>query len=79
MLKAYCTYTLLGTVYLTMKTNEEIEKKIKVLQEEIQELNDDREEKKNKFGGISDEENQDFFDDINYKWCEIKTLQWVLS
>jgi predicted nucleic acid-binding Zn-ribbon protein len=62
-----------------MKTNEEIEKKIKVLQEEIQELNDDREEKKNKFGGISDEENQDFFDDTNYKWCEIKTLQWVLS
>jgi peptidoglycan hydrolase CwlO-like protein len=61
-----------------MKTNEEIEKKIKLLQEEIEELNDDREEKKNKFGGISDEENKDFFDDINYKWCEIKTLQWVL-
>lgn len=31
-----------------MKTNEEIEKKIKVLQEEIQELHDDREEKKKK-------------------------------
>lgn len=62
-----------------MKTNGEIEKKIKVLQEEIQELHDEREQKKNKFGGISDEENQDFFYDINYKWCEIKTLQWVLS
>ncbi len=62
-----------------MKTNEEIEKKIKILQEEIQELHDEREDKKNKYGGISEEENADFFDDINYKWCEIKTLQWVLS
>ncbi len=62
-----------------MKTNEEIEKKIKILQEEIQELHDEREDKKNKYGGISEEENTDFFDDINYKWCEIKTLQWVLS
>ena len=58
---------MLGTVYLTMKTNEEIEKKIKILQEEIQELHDEREDKKNKYGGISEEENTDFFDDINYK------------
>lgn len=62
-----------------MKTQEEIEKRIKNLQEEIQELHDDRNEKKQMFGGVSEEENNDFLDDINYKWYEIKTLEWVIS
>lgn len=62
-----------------MKTQEEIEKRIRNLHVDIQELHEERNEKKEAFGGISEEENEDFLSDINYKWAEIKTLEWILS
>lgn len=62
-----------------MKSKEEIEIKIKSLVEEIEQLTTDRQNDKDKFGGISDEANQDYFYDINYKTAEIEALRWVLK
>ena len=62
-----------------MKNKEEIEIKIKSLVEEIEQLTTDRQNEKDKFGGISEEANQDYFYDISYKTAEIEALRWVLK
>lgn len=62
-----------------MKTIKQIKQKIADLTEEIEELHKDRNFKKNKNGGVSEEENQDFFNDLHHKSCEITTLKWVIS
>ena len=62
-----------------MKTKEDIERKIKSLVEEMDELTDERNDKKERFGGISKEENDDYFLDISAKICQVDILKWVIS
>lgn len=61
-----------------MKTKEEIEFKIKTLVEQIDELTNDRNNRKEQFGGISNEENEDYFSDISAKIAQTDVLKWVL-
>jgi hypothetical protein len=56
-----------------------IDRHIECLNQEIIEMNKERNHKKEIYGGISDEENEDFFSDLNYKSFEIRTLEIVKS
>jgi len=62
-----------------MKALREIKNRIKELNEEIDEMHNERNYKKEKYGGVSDDENDSFFSDLHYKSAEIKTLEWVLN
>ena len=62
-----------------MKSKGEIERKIKSLVEEIEQLTTDRQNEIDKFGGISAGCNQDYFYDINYKMAELNALRWVVA
>lgn len=62
-----------------MKNKEQIELKIKLLDEEMNQLTVDRQSDKDKYGGISEEANQDYFDSIHYINAQIKALEWVLT
>lgn len=62
-----------------MKSKEEIERKIISLIEEVDELTSDRQKDKDKYGGMSDEQNQDYFYDSAWRMAQINALQWVLE
>jgi hypothetical protein len=62
-----------------MKSKEEIEYKLVSISEEILYLTKERAEKKEKMGGISDEENEDYLSDITHLTAKMKILEWVLS
>ena len=62
-----------------MKTEEEIEKKIADLKNDIDEMHKERNENKDKYGGVSEEYNADFFSDLHQRNAELLALEWVLS
>ena len=62
-----------------MKSKEEIEKKIEDLKNDIDEMHKERNENKEKYGGVSEEYNADFFSDLHQRNAELLTLEWVLS
>jgi len=62
-----------------MKNITEIEKQIKDLTSEIDEMHKERNDAKDKYGGISEEENESFFADIAWRMAKIEGLQWVLN
>lgn len=62
-----------------MKSKEEIERKIKEIKSDIDEMHEERNELKNKYGGVSEEYNSDFFRDLHQRNAELLTLEWVLS
>jgi len=62
-----------------MKSKIEIEKQIKDLTSEIEEMHKERNEAKDKYGGVSEEENESFFADITWRMAKIEGLQWVLN
>jgi|LakMenEpi03Aug12_release.lakeMendotaPanAssembly.Ray.scaffolds.fasta_scaffold1613417_2 hypothetical protein len=61
-----------------MKTKQEIEKKIEDIKNDIDEMHKERDEIKNKYGGVSEEYNNDFFKDLHQRTSELLTLEWVL-
>lgn len=62
-----------------MKTKQEIKKKIEDIKNDINEMHKERDTMKNKFGGVSEEYNDDFFKDLHQRNSELLTLEWVLS
>lgn len=62
-----------------MKSKGEIEKKIEELRDEMDEMHRERDENKEKYGGVSEEYNTDFFSDLHQRNAELLTLEWVLS
>jgi len=62
-----------------MRRREEIELKIKDLVEQTASLNTDRNDEKERYGGISEEVNNDYFSDIAYIIAQTEALQWVLK
>jgi hypothetical protein len=56
-----------------------IKSKIAELELEISEMHIERNELKEKFGGVSEDYNINFFNDLSYKNAEINTLKWVLD
>ena len=62
-----------------MKNKDWIEEKVKELEQEIKDLNQERNHKKDVFGGISKEENDDFFHDISWNMAKIEALRDVLD
>lgn len=62
-----------------MKSEQTIKAKLLSLEEDLQDLHDKRDESKYKFGGISEEDNLIFMEDIQKLTHEIESLKWVLS
>jgi len=62
-----------------MKNRIEIEKQIKDLTTEIDEMHKERNDAKDKHGGVSEEVNESFFADISWRMAKIEGLQWVLN
>jgi len=62
-----------------MKTKEQILEKIKSLESNLDSIHEEREELKNKYGGIGKEQNEDMLTDITITSYQIQMLKWVLS
>jgi chromosome segregation ATPase len=62
-----------------MKTKEQILEKIKSLESNLDSIHEEREELKNKYGGIDPEQNEDMLTDIATTSDQIKMLEWVIS
>ena len=62
-----------------MKTKEQILEKIESLQLELDSIHEERNELKNKYGGIDPQQNEDMLTDIGTTINNIKMLEWVLS
>jgi hypothetical protein len=62
-----------------MKSKEEIERMVKVLQNEINDLHREREILSAKNGGVLEEYNEAFFCDLSFKSAELSALNWVLG
>lgn len=61
-----------------MKSKEVIEHKINSLQEDIDELHNEINSEKERYGGIDKDLYSDILSDITFKNHEINTLKWVL-
>ena len=62
-----------------MKTIAEIEQQIKDLSLEIEEMNKERRNLIDKYGGINEEDNESFFADLSWRMAKIEGLKWVLN
>ena len=62
-----------------MKSKEEIKRKLDSLLEDMHDMNVERSDKKEKYGGISEEENEDFFNDLSALHNQSHILRWVLE
>lgn len=62
-----------------MRNKIEIDEKIKDLISEIEELYKERDENKEKYGGINEEDNESFFSDVSWRRAKIEGLLWVLN
>tara|TARA_R110000851_G_scaffold65533_1_gene148782 strand:- start:539 stop:736 length:198 start_codon:yes stop_codon:yes gene_type:complete len=62
-----------------MKSKEEIKRKLDSLLQDMSDMHTERNEKKEKYGGVSEEENEDFFTDLSAKHNQSHILKWVLG
>ena len=62
-----------------MKSKEKIKRKLDSLLEDMYDIHTERNEKKDTYGGISEEENEDFFTDLSAKHNQSHILKWVLG
>jgi hypothetical protein len=62
-----------------MKSKEEIKRKLDSLIQDMSDMHTERNEKKEKYGGVSEEENEDFFADLSAKHNQSHILKWVLG
>ena len=62
-----------------MVTQGEIERMIKSMQIEIDELHENRKETMDKYRGLTTEANQEFQSELSILVSQIKILEWVLS
>jgi hypothetical protein len=62
-----------------MKTKEQILEKIKSLESHMDSICEERDELKNKYGGIGKYQNEDMMTDITITSYKIGMLKWVLS
>jgi len=62
-----------------MVTQGEIERMIKSLQSDIDDLHETRKDTMEKYGGLTTESNQDFHSELSILGSQIKILEWVVS